>query len=228
MDAQFISLLFDLEQQGIITRTFRRLDLDRQQAVLQAVLDEAAEKGPVDLSIKCVAERAGVSVGSLYQYFGSRENLMEFAVTLVVQTTVASFNSYRELLAAMPLREALLAYLEGGIEWTQQQLGVARFFARAAYQGDPSLVERVVEPVARGMHAMVSDMLHAAAARGEVRPDADLDALVNVINTILIAAGDAQLIPHLNSYYQAFDDQVTPARFVATLLDLIERGVRPL
>ena len=150
---------------------------------------------------------------------------MKFAMTLVVETTVTSFNSYRAELAAMPLRDALTAYLAGGIEWTQQQLGVARFFARAAYQGDPSQAESVVEPIARAMVGMVSDIVHAAAARGEIRADADLDALVGVLNTILIAAGDVQLIPHLNLYYQAINERVTPERFVMTLIDLVEHGI---
>ena len=77
--------ILQLEQQELVTRTFRRLDPPRQQAILQAILDEAAEKGPTDVNIKEVARRAGVSVGSLYQYFGSRETLLAFAVELGVR-----------------------------------------------------------------------------------------------------------------------------------------------
>jgi len=94
--------VLQLEQQGLVTRTFRRLDPERQQAVINAILAEAAEMGPADLNIKRVAERAGVSIGSLYQYFGSRAGLMDFTVTLVVQSVVDSFNSFRPYLAALP------------------------------------------------------------------------------------------------------------------------------
>ena len=66
--AQIHTRIFEMEQEGLVTRTFRRLDPDRQQAVLTAILDEAVEHGPASLSMKRVAERAGVSVGSLYQY----------------------------------------------------------------------------------------------------------------------------------------------------------------
>ena len=63
--------IMQFEQDGLVTRTFRRLDAERQQAVVHAILAEASEKGPALLNIKKVAHRASVSWGSLYQYFGS-------------------------------------------------------------------------------------------------------------------------------------------------------------
>ena len=127
----------ELEGQGLVTRTFRRLDPARQQAVIQAILDEAAEKSPTTLNIKQVAERAGVAVGSLYQYFGNRDNLLAFAVELCVHQMTDLFAMSRPYLMEMPLREALTAYLTYGIEWSQTQQGFVQFFGRAAYQGDP-------------------------------------------------------------------------------------------
>ncbi len=82
---QFPSYIIQAEQQGQVTRTFRRLDPARQQAVIQAILDEAALRGPAALNVKQVARRAGVSVGSLYQYFGDRDSMLNFAVDLCVR-----------------------------------------------------------------------------------------------------------------------------------------------
>jgi AcrR family transcriptional regulator len=63
----FQPYISQLEQEGIVTRTFRRLDPDRQEAVFNAILEEAIEKGPASLNIKEIARRAGISIGSLYQ-----------------------------------------------------------------------------------------------------------------------------------------------------------------
>jgi len=59
----YLPAILELEKKGLVTRTFRRLDSDRQQAIITAILDEAGETGPQDLNIKRVAERAGVSTG---------------------------------------------------------------------------------------------------------------------------------------------------------------------
>ncbi len=51
---EFPSYIIQAEGQGQVTRTFRRLDPARQQAVLQAILDEAAAS-----AARCIEHQAG-------------------------------------------------------------------------------------------------------------------------------------------------------------------------
>ena len=222
---QFQTRIHEFETRGLVTRTFRRLDPDRQQAVVQAILDEAGEAGPAAINIKKVAERAGVSIGSLYQYFCSRDGLMAFAVALCVRYMTDMFAESRPYLLAMPLREALSAYLSYGIEWGGTQAGLVRFFGRAAYQGDPILAESVVRPVALAMRNLVADILSAARERGELRPNLDLEAAARLVNLMLIALGDSQMLPYLNAYYQVTDEAVPFERVLSGLLDILEHGL---
>lgn len=222
---KFHLYILQLEQEGKVTRTFRRLDPQRQQAVILAILDEAAESGPANLNIKQVAQRAGVAVGSLYQYFGDRSQMLDFAVELCVRYVAESFEQYRLMLAEMPLRQALQAYLLGGIEWSQAQTGFLQLFARAAYQGDAALAERLVVPIASVLRRMMSEIIAQAAARGEVRPDVDVEAASRLVNALMIAVGDSQLLPYLNHYFQVNDPSLPPERTLNALLDLILKGI---
>jgi len=222
---QFYAHFLELEQAGLITRTFRRLDPGRQRAVVTAILDEAATHGPSAINVKRVAAQAGVSVGSLYAYFGSRQGLLDFAVALCVRFTTSLFAESRPYLEAMPLRDALAAYLTVGIEWSKTQAGLVSFLARAAYHGDPALSESVVRPIATAMRELIRDLLARAAARGELRPGLDLEATARVVNAALVAIGDAQLLPYLNTYLQLTDDQVPAERIVGALISLIFRGI---
>jgi len=222
---QVHTYILQFEQEGLVTRTFRRLDTAQQQAIIQAILDEAIAKGPTLLNIKQVAARAGVSVGSLYTYFRNREGLLTFAIEMCVRLVTGSLSEYSPSIAALPLREALAAYLGGGIEWGQTLAGLLTFFARAAYHGDPALADRVVAPIATAMHETVHDILVQAAARGELRPDVDLEAAARVVNTLLTAAGDAQLLPYLNNYFQVIGGDVTPERMQAALIELVLHGI---
>jgi len=217
--------ILEFEQKGLVTRTFRRLDPERQQAILQAILDEAGEKGPSAISIKQVAERAGAAVGSLYQYFGSRGGLMSFAVALCTRYLTDMFEEARPYLIAMSLREALTAYLSYGIEWSGTQAGLVRFFGRAAYHGDPALADSVVRPAALAMRTLVTDILSAARERGELRPNLDLEAAARLVNLWMIALGDSQLLPYLNNYYQVTDETVSFERAMNCLLDILEHGL---
>jgi TetR/AcrR family transcriptional regulator len=217
--------ILQLEREGLVTRTFRRLDPERQQAVLGAILDEAIAKGPTNLNIKQVAERAEVSVGSLYQYFGSRDGLLNFAIALCVRYMSDMFDSFRPYLVNVPLKNGLTDYLTGGVEWSQTQIGMIQFFMRAAYQGDPDLAERVVRPIGTLLREIVREMLGAAVARGEVREDIDLDAAARVINALMIVVGDSQLLPYLNNYFQVTDVDMPLTRILDTLMTLILHGI---
>ena len=224
---QLQSRILELEGLGLVTRTFRRLDPVRQQAVIQAILDEAAERSPAALNIKQVAERAGVAVGSLYQYFGNRDNLLAFTIELCVHQMTDLFAMSHPYLVEMPLREALTAYLTYGIEWSQTQQGFIQFFGRAAYQGDPGLARKVVEPVATAMREMMGDMLTAATQRGEIDPNLDLEATIRVVNALTIAIGDSQIMPHLNRYFQITDEAVSFEQVIKAMVDLIMDGIAP-
>jgi hypothetical protein len=125
----------------------------------------------------------------------------------------------------MPLRDALNAYLAGGIEWSRAQSGLLQLFARAAYQGDPELAERLVKPIANILHAMVADILTAAAERGEIHPSVDLDAAARIVHTLTVAAGDSQLLPYLNNYYQITGPSMPPDHLMESLLDFILIGI---
>lgn len=219
--------ILELEGAGVVTRTFRRLDPERQQAIVAAILDEALEKGPAAVNIKKVAERAQVSVGSLYQYFNNRDGLLEFATRLCVKVLTDAFDQFRPMLAAMPLREAFYYYLSGGMEWSQTLMGLIQFFGRAAYQGDPLLAEKVVRPVAIAMRETVREILLAAQSRGELRSDLDLDATVGAVHAWMIALGDSQLLPYLNNYFQVSDETIPFERSLATAIDILVRGLSP-
>ena len=105
--------ILQFEDEGLVSRTFRRLDPERQRAIILAILDEAAEKGPTQVSIKAVADRAAAAVGSLYTYFPNRDGMLDFAVKLVTRFMLEEMASFRPFLVSLPLREGLKMYLNG-------------------------------------------------------------------------------------------------------------------
>jgi len=223
--SQFQTHIVELEQEGKVTRTFRRLDPERQQAVVDAILEEAIEKGPTAINIKEIARRAGVSIGSLYQYFGNRDGLLDFAVALCIRYLVDLFGQFGPMLTALPIQEALRYYILGGIEWGQTEAGLVRFLGRAAYQGDPAMTESVVHPVADVMLALLQEILTQASARGEIRSDLDLEATIRAVNALMIAVGDSQMLPYLNDYFRVSDENMPLERVVDAMVEMLLHGL---
>ncbi len=227
MEPQTIqSFIFQAEKDGLVQRTFRRLDPDRQQAVINAILAEAAEVGPDQIRIQAVADRAGVAVGSLYQYFADREHLLDFAIRLCARSWEEMFNLYIPMLAAMPLRDGLRAYILGGLEMNETERGVAQFIGRAAYQGSRGRAQAAVDSISRIMLSGTRAMLEAARQRGEIRTDLDLEASARSVNAYLIALGDGQLFPYLKNYYQLTDESMPFERVLDSAIELIMHGLQ--
>jgi AcrR family transcriptional regulator len=218
-------LIPDLENEDSVTRTFRRLDPEKRQAVLDALFEEAAEKGPSRLNIKQVAERSGASIGSLYQYFGSRENLLRFFTKIAVGSMVSMLRMCPAYYKGMPVRQALRSYLIDGIRLCQSQKSLTKFLTLAAYQGDEQTGESVVRPIAVVMREVTRDMLKTGIERGEIRPDIDLEAASRAVNVFLIALGDSQIVPNLNTYFQVSDKEVAFEKTLDTALDILFRGL---
>jgi TetR/AcrR family transcriptional regulator len=219
------ALIPEMEKENLITRTFRRLDADRQRAVINATFSEAAESGPDHIHIKEVANRSGVAIGSLYQYFGSKEGLNKFAARLSAAVLQALFRVSRTMLLQLPASDALQSYLTEGINYFQGKDAYLRYFAKAAYSGDPNLAESVVGPLGDEMVSTVRAIIKKGIDNGEFRKDLDLEATTRVVHILLTATGDGLLLPHLNRYFRCTDRGMTTDRLFPALFDLIEHGI---
>jgi AcrR family transcriptional regulator len=235
-------ILKGLETEGLITRTFSRLDEGRRDEVLSAIFEEATKSGPDRIAIKDVAVRAAVPVGSLYQYFGNREKLARCATLLVARRLVAELEKWTPYLAQMPLREALSAYLKTGLAWSREEAAVFRSFVATAYgsaqrgsvfafeesqakdEGEWTMRE-LVEPVAAAIQGMVRAIIGGAAARGELAPGVAPEEAARLAGALLIAVGDASLMPGLAAYYRLFDEAHGPEPMIDAAVDFICRSV---
>jgi AcrR family transcriptional regulator len=237
-------LLEELHAKGLLTSTFLRLDEARRGAVLEAIFAESARRGPELVAIKEVAAAAGVPVGSLYQYFRDRRNLIRCAVVLNARKMTTDLEAWAPALAAMPFREALAAYLLSGLEWSREESISLRAFVAAVYgsatRGSPFgsagaeggieedegwLRRELVKPVAAAIQSMLRAVVQAASERGELRAGIDVEATARLVNALLIALGDASLMPGLEEYYRLFDETRPPEAMMVAAIELVWSGV---
>ncbi|MCG8590392.1 MAG: TetR/AcrR family transcriptional regulator [Proteobacteria bacterium] len=90
----------------------RRVPSQSRSRELVAVIEEAGlrvlqEEGPQALTTKRVAERAGVSVGSLYQYFKNKQDVLEAVYRRQNEEFWDEAVAWIPRLAAMSLQQAI-------------------------------------------------------------------------------------------------------------------------
>jgi AcrR family transcriptional regulator len=169
--------------------------LETRRRVLEAARDLFNEIGYEETTIRAVAERAGVSVGSVFTTFASKADVL----SQVMDDRVDAL--YRELEhVARHMRGSVLDRLCSlfAIHYDFECRRVRLFLAHIAASFSPSLEPSTV-PYGRNdrFKSMILDMLREGQGKGEVRDDADLDVILDTLmgayawNYRLAAAGRA-------------------------------------
>jgi AcrR family transcriptional regulator len=148
---------------------------ETRERILEAALEQFADRGYTAVSVDDVARAAGVTKGAVYYWFADKDDLgRDLQQDLYDRLTTASLHALDpEGDAVTNMRRAFHVYLD-----ELGSLGRARFFLRDAWtipELDPG--SRRVQDDAT---AVVRGVLAGAIARGEVVP-LDPDALARVL-----------------------------------------------
>ncbi len=201
LQAQIQFYLNGLEERGLLTRTFRRLDYARQIIVLKSVLAEALESGPASVSVKRVAHRAGVSVGSLYQYFGNRTKMVECVFELSANVSRNFCEQLTRSLISQPLDQALAGYVKQAISIGAEEPALLTLWSKAIYEGNNTVSERWVKPISFAIHDLFRTILINAQDKGELLDDIDIEATTGAFYALTTSFFDSCFLPHINAFF---------------------------
>ena len=148
----------------------------RISEILDAALSLFAEVGYAATSTNAIAARAGISPGSLYQFFANREAIAEALAARLVESTRAGYEaSFADgaTAAALPLGELVDRLVDPLVDAVVRRPGTASLFGNTDMP--PQLVERT-----RALHRAVTDRVAAAIRPRRPEGDADRAAIVAV------------------------------------------------
>ena len=94
-----------------MTPLFQKLPQEKQAKILDAAISVFAERGYYDANVQSICEKADIATGSLYRYFGNKENLCICAYNHVIEVmfeVVYGVEKSEEKLVFDVIREMLL------------------------------------------------------------------------------------------------------------------------
>lgn len=220
------TLALEMEAQGRVTRTFRRLEPQRQAELVDVVLKEADRRGPRGVTVRTVAQRLGISPASLYAYFEDRDAMLEFATRVAVRISLLVVAEESDPSASADLAQALREHLWTDLDYVATHWSIAKYCWESGYRGDTEAAGSVLAPVARVMQSRIRHLLVQAGERGELREGLDVDEVCRVVNAMMLVVADARFVDHLNQYLLLYpDDGTGPEDTIAVVIDIITRGL---
>jgi AcrR family transcriptional regulator len=181
----------------------RRADAVRnRQLALEAVTTLLAQPG-TPLTVEAIANKAGLGVGTVVRAFGSKDALLDAAVSGLLEPVV---ERGREMLGQSRPSRALRAFLAELITFQSMHHGISTYLDGLDL---PATTARRAALV-----AIARDMIVAAQADGTVRRDIDLDRLTTLISETAYAV--ARLRPAstelTDAYLTVLTDGLRPRR----------------
>lgn len=165
---------------------------ENYEQLLAAAREVVMEQG-ANASLRDVARRAGVGLGTLYRHFPSREALLEALLHQSLEEVTARAAA---LEAASSAREALVAWLHEAVAFTRNYHGVTALLTAALDDPDSALHAACTTVRAAGTR-----LLTRAQRAGVARPDVDGTELFALIAALGWLGDQAALAPRADRLF---------------------------
>ena len=184
---------------------------ERRTAILKAALSEFYEKGLVGSRLDDIAQAAGISKGTLYLYFDSKEDLFR---GLIDHQTASSRDRMETVVGMAPsLEEALSGFAKLAPMLLQSTQMPAMFkILISESRTFPGIIKDHREQIIDKIYALFTKVLTDAQARGEIEID-DPSIAARLVIAPVIYSGIWKTVfepgsPHKLNYETLFETHV--------------------
>jgi AcrR family transcriptional regulator len=158
---------------------------ERRETIARALWRVVEQRGVSYLTMREVAQEAGISLGQLQHYFGSREAMLVFAMDFAAEQSTLRVTEGLALLGERPHpREVLRLMLVEMLPLHPDARATSRMSAAYVLEAlhNPGIHARARDGIAHG-RSVVEQLVRQAIADGRIAPDRD-----PVIETDLLLA----------------------------------------
>jgi len=169
------------------TEPRRRRKAERPKEILEAAFEEFSRNGYAATTLDQVAERAGVTKGTIYVYFENKEHLF---ISMVQELTQATLDPVRDMFerhegSTAELLRAQFSFIYQHIVEDRRRREVVRMLIAEAPRF-PALADRYHDEIHRPCIELLKQAIQRGINRGEIRPSAVIDCPQVIIAPIAL------------------------------------------
>ncbi|ACY97440.1 MULTISPECIES: TetR/AcrR family transcriptional regulator [Thermomonospora] len=185
-----------------------------ERRILAAAVHLFAEHGFDGTSVQQIVERAQITKGGLYHYFGSKQDLLQEIYQSLISRQLQDLE--RILAAGLDPPATVRAVIEALVISTAEHIDEAKVFARELNRLDPARLA-AVRAERRRYHTAFRDLIERGQREGVFSRVAPADTVT------LIVFGMVNEMPR---WYRA-DGPKPASRFAAEVADFVLTALRP-
>ena len=169
------------------TETRRRRKAERPHEILEAAFLEFSRNGYAMTTLDQIAERAGVTKGTIYVYFESKEQLF---ISMVRELMKATLDTVQDMFerhdgSTADLLRAQFSFIYQHVVEDKRRREVVRMLIAEASRF-PALADRYHQEIHRPCVDLLTRAIRRGIDRGEIRPSAVTDCPLVIIAPIAL------------------------------------------
>lgn len=199
------------------TERFRNLDREKQQRIIEAVMDEFTEYGLDQATVAGIISRAGIPRGSFYQYFNDMEDAWSIVYDLLGEQKMAAMQEAIAAAGQVPFLEFFRITFQSALRFSLSNPQLVRLGSHLYRSQSQWAVRQVKRGKAEGISFYVR-YIEADKAKGLIRPSVDSAFLAR----LLINATSEEAIE------QICQEDLNPEEImclVDRLVDILKHGI---
>ncbi len=188
-----------------VNESFMRLDAEKRERIIRAAVHEFADRGYELANTNRIAEQAKISVGSLFHYFDTKENLFLF----IVQYGSAIIEHYTGQVVAdekMSVAEKIEFLVRLAVKTTREEKTLIRLYHEMSSLGNHDLMSKVPQSLESFTAKHYARMLEEGQRKGEVRQDLDARLAAFAMDNILMALQFAYSCDYFRIRFQIYNN----------------------
>jgi len=168
------------------------------EAISEATIQVLLSQGGDRLTTTLVAERAGVSVGTLYQYYPNKEALLFAVLEAAMNRMTVAVETACEQARHKPLAEMVKDVVEAFVDAKMARPDIsAALYQISANVGGPALVKKALQRQRKAVDAMLQTAPDTEATPDKLTIDIMFAAMGGAMRSVLEAGATPALVRKL-------------------------------
>ncbi|WP_270626225.1 TetR/AcrR family transcriptional regulator [Varibaculum timonense] len=166
------------------TKRFRQLDSAKSQRIIAAAVSEFAEKGYEAANTNRIANAADISVGSLFQYFKTKEDLFRYVIHLgagIIETDIGKILE-KEISGRDKIKELMLLTIHACQNYPEYQ----QLYHEITATGNRELIRDIARELETYASQGLIELIRQGQERGEIRTDLPAEVLAFTLDSTMV------------------------------------------